>query len=170
MANLKIINVYYEDKNVSIRRVSDLTKADIIIKKDGKVTVNTQKFTEENIVSEGNIELDISNILIKIGMPVHVKGYQYIREAIKIIVNTPEVMHSVTKILYPQITKMFNTSSSNVERVIRHAIEMTWIRGDTNLQNKLFKYSNDRVRTRPTNSEFLFCLADYIRILQLNTK
>ena len=164
MANSKTVKVYCKDENVSIRIVSDSTKANIIIKSDGTILDTKRKFTEKNIVFDGSIDLVISNILIEIGIPVHLSSHHYAKEAIKMILNRPDIIHSVTKTLYPEITKMFNTAHSTVERTIRQAIEIAWIEGNNDFQDELFKYPNEHIRTGPSNSKFLFCIAEYVKI------
>ena len=168
MANPKIVNIYCESENVSVVVVSNSTKADIIIRKNGSVSTVTHRVSQENIVSEGNIESDVFNVLAKMGMPEHVIGYPYVTEAIKLIVNRPEVIHSVTKIIYPEITKMFDVPLTRVERSIRNAIEITWLEGNFRLQDEFFRQPNYLFRHRPANSEFLFCMAEYVKILRKN--
>ncbi|MBR2875875.1 MAG: sporulation transcription factor Spo0A [Clostridia bacterium] len=111
-----------------------------------------------------NIEVTISEIMHQIGVPAHIKGYQYLREAIKCSVNDPEMLNSVTKILYPTVAKTFSTTSSRVERAIRHAIEVAWDRGDVDVLSSYFGYTIQSQRGKPTNSEFIAMIADKLRL------
>lgn len=113
---------------------------------------------------EENLEVTISEIMHQIGVPAHIKGYQYLREAIKRSVNDPEMLGSVTKILYPTVAKTFSTTSSRVERAIRHAIEVAWDRGDVDVLSSYFGYTIQSQRGKPTNSEFIAMIADKLRL------
>lgn len=106
----------------------------------------------------------ITEMIHQIGVPAHIKGYQYLREAIKLTVENPEMLNSVTKILYPTVAKNFNSTSSRVERAIRHAIEVAWDRGDVDVLNSYFGYTIQNQRGKPTNSEFIAMIADKIRL------
>ena len=100
----------------------------------------------------------------QIGVPAHIKGYQYLREAIIIAVNDMEVINAVTKVLYPEVAKRFNTTPSRVERAIRHAIEVAWDRGDLETLQKYFGYTVSNAKGKPTNSEFIAMIADRISL------
>ena len=113
---------------------------------------------------ERNIEGDVTNIIHDVGVPAHIKGYQYLREAIIMSVNDPEMLNSITKILYPTIAKKFQTTSSRVERAIRHAIEVAWNRGRMDNIDELFGYTINAEKGKPTNSEFIALIADKIRL------
>lgn len=115
-------------------------------------------------VSDNDILLEISKLLHDLGMPSHIKGYQYIREAIELIYNNPDYLRGITKNLYPFIANKYGTTSSRVERAIRHAIEISWNRGDYDLMDEIFGHSVDFDRDKPTNSEFLATLADKITL------
>ncbi len=106
----------------------------------------------------------ITEILHQIGVPAHIKGYQYVREAIKLTIENPEMLNSVTKILYPTVAKNFKSTSSRVERAIRHAIEVAWDRGDVEVLNSYFGYTIQSQRGKPTNSEFVAMISDKIRL------
>lgn len=110
---------------------------------------------------------EITRLLHDIGVPAHIKGYQYLREAIMLSVKNPEIINSVTKTLYPQVAKTYRTTSSRVERAIRHAIEVAWDRGDVDEIQKIFGYTVSNIKGKPTNSEFIAMLADD---LSLNVK
>jgi two-component system response regulator (stage 0 sporulation protein A) len=121
------------------------------------------------VVSDRNLENDITNIIHDIGIPAHIKGYQYLRDSILLSVKDNDVINSITKILYPTIAKKYQTTSSRVERAIRHAIEVAWNRGNTDTLNNLFGYTISNGKGKPTNSEFIALIADKIR-LQYNIK
>ena len=112
----------------------------------------------------------VTSIIHEVGVPAHIKGYQYVREAIMITVENMEVINSVTKVLYPEVAKRFHTTSSRVERAIRHAIEVAWDRGDLETLQKFFGYTVSNVKGKPTNSEFIAMISDRIRLkLRTNT-
>lgn len=111
-----------------------------------------------------NIESDVTAIIHDVGVPAHIKGYQYLREAIIMCVNDNDMLNSITKILYPSIAKKFQTTSSRVERAIRHAIEVAWNRGKMDTIDELFGYTINAEKGKPTNSEFIALIADKIRL------
>ena len=112
-----------------------------------------------------NLYSEVTNVMHKIGIPAHVKGYQYIREAILMVVEDVSLLGAVTKELYPDIAKKYDTASSRVERGIRHAIELAWERGHTDTLKQIFGYSMNVDRQKPTNSEFIALLADKFRVM-----
>lgn len=114
--------------------------------------------------SEQDIELMVTEMIHQIGVPAHIKGYHYLREAILLSVADPDIMNAVTKILYPTVAKKFNTTPSRVERAIRHAIEVAWDRGDVDTLNAYFGYTIHNSRGKPTNSEFIAMLSDKLRL------
>ena len=113
-------------------------------------------------VAEHRAELKnrVTSIIHEIGVPAHIKGYQYLREAIMITVEDMDVINAVTKVLYPEVAKRFNTTPSRVERAIRHAIEVAWDRGDLETLQKFFGYTVSNAKGKPTNSEFIAMIAD----------
>ena len=111
-----------------------------------------------------NLETDVTNIIHEIGVPAHIKGYQYLREAIMMSVDDIEMLNSITKILYPTIAKKYQTTPSRVERAIRHAIEVAWSRGKMDTIDELFGYTINNGKGKPTNSEFIALIADKIRL------
>lgn len=111
-----------------------------------------------------NLESDITNIIHEIGVPAHIKGYMYLREAITMVYNDIELLGSITKVLYPEIAKYFNTTASRVERAIRHAIEVAWSRGNIEAISSLFGYTVSVTKAKPTNSEFIAMVADRLRL------
>ncbi|HPE14212.1 MAG TPA: sporulation transcription factor Spo0A [Bacilli bacterium] len=111
-----------------------------------------------------NLQISITKILHELGLPSHIKGYQYIREGISIIYSRPEVVGGITKELYPEIATKFDTTVSRVERAIRHAIEVSWNRGNWDLMEEIFGHSVDIDKAKPTNSEFIVTVADKLRL------
>ncbi|MDO5039902.1 sporulation transcription factor Spo0A [Clostridium sp.] len=111
-----------------------------------------------------DLETEITSIIHEIGVPAHIKGYMYLREAITMVVNDMELLSAVTKELYPSIAKKYNTTASRVERAIRHAIEVAWGRGQIDAINKLFGYTIHNDKGKPTNSEFIAIIADKLRL------
>jgi len=111
-----------------------------------------------------NIQVSITKMLHELGIPSHIKGYQYLREAIGIIFDRPETIGGITKELYPELADKFDTTVSRVERAIRHAIEVSWNRGNIDLMEEIFGHSVDIDRAKPTNSEFVVTIADKLRL------
>ena len=111
-----------------------------------------------------DVELMVTEMIHQIGVPAHIKGYHYLREAILLSVEDPEIMNAVTKVLYPTVAKKFGTTPSRVERAIRHAIEVAWDRGDVDTLNAYFGYTIHNSRGKPTNSEFIAMLSDKLRL------
>ena len=111
-----------------------------------------------------NLQVAITKMLHELGIPSHIKGYQYIREAVNIIFGNPSVIGGITKELYPELAKKFNTTTSRVERAIRHAIEVSWNRGNLDFMEEIFGYSVDIDKAKPTNSEFMVTIADKLRL------
>lgn len=116
--------------------------------------------------SEGSTEAIVTSMILEIGIPAHIKGYQYLREAILIAIEDMDIMNAVTKELYPMVAKRFNTTSIRVERAIRHGIEVAWDRGSLDVLQKYFGYSVSSLKGRPTNSEFIAMIADRILMQQ----
>ncbi len=113
---------------------------------------------------EPSLEAVVTDIIHEIGVPAHIKGYQYLREAIILTVNDMEVINAVTKVLYPAVAKKFATTPSRVERAIRHAIEVAWDRGDLETLQKFFGYTVSNIKGKPTNSEFIAMIADSLTL------
>lgn len=110
------------------------------------------------------IELKVTEILHQIGVPAHIKGYHYLRDSIIMSVENPDIINAVTKQLYPSVAKKYSTTSSRVERAIRHAIEVAWDRGDVDILNSYFGYTIHNDRGKPTNSEFIAMISDKLRL------
>ena len=120
----------------------------------------------KNLPPEVELEMRVTNIIHDIGVPAHIKGYQYLREAIIMTVKDMDIINAITKVLYPTVAKRYKTTSSRVERAIRHAIEVAWDRGDGEVLNGFFGYTVSNVKGKPTNSEFISMIADRIRLEQ----
>lgn len=133
-------------------------------------SVNTEKKMESVIeeedhrISGHDLERDVTDMIHEIGVPAHIKGYQYLREAIIMSVEDPEMLGSITKVLYPTIARKYQTTSSRVERAIRHAIEVAWNRGRMETLDAMFGYTINTGKGKPTNSEFIALIADKIRL------
>ncbi len=123
-----------------------------------------EKKESKSVKPMHDLEQDVTNMIHEIGVPAHIKGYQYLREAIMMSVEDPSMISSITKILYPTIAKRFQTTPSRVERAIRHAIEVAWSRGRMETLDALFGYTINTGKGKPTNSEFIALIADRIRL------
>ena len=126
----------------------------------GNTVINVHEAPEENL------EDRVTNMIHEIGIPAHIKGYHYLRDAIMMAVEDMDVLNAITKILYPTVAKRHQTTSSRVERAIRHAIEVAWSRGKIDILDKLFGYTVSNGKGKPTNSEFIALVADTIRLEQ----
>lgn len=122
----------------------------------------------ENKKNEENLEALVTNVIHEVGVPAHIKGYQYLREAIIMVVNNIDIINQITKQLYPEIAQKYGTTPSRVERAIRHAIEVAWGRGQTETVESIFGYTVSAAKGKPTNSEFIAMIADKLR-LELKT-
>ena len=140
------------------------TMAERIIKLSGWRNELSPVVVKDNVVTDSELEIMITDIIHQIGVPAHIKGYHYLREAIKLSVKNDDIINSVTKLLYPTVAKKHNTTSSRVERAIRHAIEVAWDRGDIDVLNSYFGYTVQNERGKPTNSEFIAMISDKLRL------
>ena len=140
------------DVNVLAQRITQLTGW-LENKKNGGMLKETN-----------DLQMTVSEIMHQIGVPAHIKGYQYLREAIVLSINDTEMMSSVTKVLYPTVAKIYSTTASRVERAIRHAIEVAWDRGDVDVLSSYFGYTIQNTRGKPTNSEFIAMISDKLRL------
>ncbi len=146
--------------------------ADFFVTKPCRVTsvgerlrqVMTPSGSEPEVDQNASLESQVTAIIHEVGVPAHIKGYQYLREAIIIAVNDMDVINAVTKVLYPEVAKRFNTTPSRVERAIRHAIEVAWDRGDLETLQKYFGYTVSNAKGKPTNSEFIAMIADRLQL------
>ena len=146
--------------------------ADFFVTKPCRITVVGERLRQvmapgglEPERDEGpSLESQVTAIIHEVGVPAHIKGYQYLREAIIIAVNDMDVINAVTKVLYPEVAKRFGTTASRVERAIRHAIEVAWDRGDLETLQKYFGYTVSNAKGKPTNSEFIAMIADRLQL------
>lgn len=167
-----IVTTSYNASDV-IREVSEYGVSYFILKpfelsdleKRIKDTLKTNERDGKNIdFGHSNLQISITKILHELGIPSHIKGYQYIREGIGILYERPETIGGITKELYPELATKFDTTVSRVERAIRHAIEVSWNRGSWDLMEEIFGHSVDIDRAKPTNSEFIVTIADKLRL------
>lgn len=161
------------DYSLLTKRISDISEN--ITSTKSSNNINQKDSLANNVVlmearkpsfiqNDSNIQTKITNIMHKIGVPAHIKGYIYLREAIGLVVDDVSLLGVVTKELYPTIAKRYKTTSSRVERAMRHAIEVTCMRGDGQAMSDLFGYSLNSHKTKPTNSEFIAMIADKLRL------
>ena len=122
------------------------------------------EISKDKVNVEDNLEALVTNIIHEVGVPAHIKGYQYLREAIIMVINDIDVINQITKSLYPQIANKFDTTPSRVERAIRHAIEVAWGRGQQEVVENIFGYTISAAKGKPTNSEFIAMIADKLRL------
>lgn len=141
------------NKNILISRIKDISSP-----------VEEQKISNKDKLKNKALEEKITNIFITVGIPAHIKGYQFLREAIKMAIDYPEIINSITKKLYPSIAEKFETSASKVERAIRHAIEVAWNRGKIENINSIFGLKVYSSNEKPTNGEFIALVADKMLI------
>ena len=130
----------------------------------GRLNIPPATGTTMTVAAGNDIESQVTQIIHQIGVPAHIKGYQYLRTAILLTVKDSDIINSVTKVLYPSVAKKYATTTSRVERAIRHAIEVAWDRGDVDTLNAYFGYTIQNNRGKPTNSEFIAMIADNLRL------
>lgn len=145
--------------NYFIKKPFDVSTLEDII-----VALYKRRFVNISENNSVDIKLEITNLLHSLGIPSHIKGYSYIRDGIEMLYKDSSLVGSITKELYPSIASTYDTTSSRVERAIRHAIEVSWVRGDYNLMEEIFGNSIDFDRSKPTNSEFIVTLADRLKL------
>ena len=167
--NIIVVTSYNEQE--TIRKVSEYGVRYFVLKPFDfesleKKIIDITKINEGGIINLKGKELKIyiTKILHELGIPSHIKGYQYIRDSIFMIYENPDLIGGITKELYPDIAKKYNTTMSRVERAIRHAIEVSWNRGDWDLMEDIFGHSVDIDKAKPTNSEFIVTVADKMRL------
>ena len=133
-----------------------------------EIKINETHVNETEKIQKVKIENEITEILHEVGIPAHIKGYMYLRTAIMKTYDNIDILGQVTKVLYPEIARNYNTTSSRVERAIRHAIEVAWSRGKLDTLDELFGYTVSNGKGKPTNSEFIALIADTIRLENKN--
>jgi two-component system response regulator (stage 0 sporulation protein A) len=150
------------DMDVLVSRIRQLkdTAQSAVIRSDYAVDVKAM----HHVPAQRNLEVEVTNIMHEIGVPAHIKGYQYLRDAIMMVVKDLDIINSITKQLYPSIAREYNTTPSRVERAIRHAIEVAWSRGQVEAIDALFGYTVNIGKGKPTNSEFIAMVADKLRL------
>lgn len=142
-----------------IRQLKDVNRNQII-----KSEYSMESKAAYRAPIQRNLEVEVTNIMHEIGVPAHIKGYQYLRDAIMMVVKNLDIINSITKQLYPSIAREYNTTPSRVERAIRHAIEVAWSRGQMDAIDNLFGYTVSIGKGKPTNSEFIAMVADKLRL------
>jgi len=155
------------DLNTLGKRIRQLVGAEDIITSNTNVSPYVYNNDHVSIAKNSNpksVEIEVTKMIQQMGVPAHVKGYQYLRDAIVFVINDVSLLGAVTKELYPMIAKKYTTTPSRVERAIRHAIELAWDRGNIEFMNKFFGYTINVDRGKPTNSEFIAMVADKLRI------
>lgn len=155
------IYVYMYDDNIS---KLDLHQEILQVAKSKAKDVRIVSSEDHYVISQSKLEVMVTDIIHEIGVPAHIKGYQYLRSSIMMAVNDMDILNSITKQLYPTIAKEHGTTPSRVERAIRHAIEVAWGRGKTDTIDALFGYFMHTGKCKPTNSEFIALIADKIRL------
>ncbi len=175
--NIIVITSFNQDE--TIRKVSEYGVKYFILKpfelldlEEKILEITKSGDNKGNVINIGknNMQKSVTKLLHELGIPSHIKGYQYIREAIILVYENPSLIGGITKELYPQIGKIYDTSMSRVERAIRHAIEVSWNRGDWDLMEEIFGHSVDIDKAKPTNSEFIVTIADKLRIDMLKVR
>lgn len=169
-----MIYTAYKD-NDKLRKIAQAGARYVFVKPcdPGMVSETIAKFSKSQLGGDSamwseyelEIEKRVTDIIRQIGVPAHIKGYHYIRKAIVLAIQNPEIINSITKVLYPTVANIYNTSASRVERAIRHAIEVAWDRGDVETLNNYFGYTVHNERGKPTNSEFVAMISDRMRLL-----
>lgn len=158
---------YYVVKPFDMKSLTERVRD--LVSPDNSATILNTRFTSKDNVLDSrrlntSLEVRVTNAIHDVGVPAHIKGYQYVREAIMMTVKNEDVINSVTKTLYPNLSHMFDTTPSRVERAIRHAIEVAWNRGQIEVHDKIFGYTVNSNKGKPTNSEFIAMIADKLRL------
>ncbi len=147
-----------------LKSMSKVTKASTSSPSANLTSTKSLLPKSKGMPSQHSLETEVTSVIHEIGVPAHIKGYQYLRDAIIMVINDMDVLNSITKQLYPNIAKQYNTTPSRVERAIRHAIEVAWSRGKMDTIDKLFGYTVNNGKGKPTNSEFIALIADRLRL------
>ncbi|MBR7163860.1 MAG: sporulation transcription factor Spo0A [Clostridia bacterium] len=165
-----------EDNEIVLKRIRQAIKSQIGTSQaltsnaaENFSLTNSQPLKKLPPVNSENLETIITNVIHEIGVPAHIKGYNYLREAISLCIQDKEFINSITKMLYPTVARNYQTTSSRVERAIRHAIEVAWNRGREEILNSIFGYTIDTNKGKPTNGEFIAMISDSIRLKMKNT-
>lgn len=151
---------YFVVKPINFSNLFEIIK-DLKEQKNGVSKVSSYQLNQ----NKTDLDTEITTLLHEIGVPAHIRGYLYIREAITMVYYNIEILGNITKVLYPEVARKFNTTSSRVERAIRHAIEVAWVRGNIDAISDIFSYTISYNKSKPTNSEFIAMIADRLRLL-----
>ena len=151
--------------NLLIKRINqlDIAAAEVFLPAKDNANLKKSLVLRDSLLNN-DLEIDITNLIHEVGVPAHIKGYQYLRDAISLVVSNMDLLGAVTKELYPTVASMNNTTPSRVERAIRHAIELAWNRGKLETLDALFGYTVQNDKGKPTNSEFIAIIADKLRL------
>jgi len=171
-ASYVMVSSFYKDSVVSEAATMGVSyfmlkpfNVETLLEKVRSVTGQGAGWVSQTTAPRGqSLESVVTEVIHEIGVPAHIKGYQYLREAIILTVNDMEVINAVTKVLYPEVARKFSTTPSRVERAIRHAIEVAWDRGDLEILQKFFGYTVSNIKGKPTNSEFIAMIADRLSL------
>ncbi len=153
---------YFIVKPINYSNLLDIIKEYKTKNEDQNVVINAINLNKNNAY---DLDTEITTLLHEIGVPAHIRGYLYIREAIIMVYKNVEILAGITKVLYPEIARRYQTTASRVERAIRHAIEVAWVRGNVDAISDIFSYTISYHKTKPTNSEFIAMIADRLRII-----
>lgn len=153
---------YFIVKPINYSNLLDIIKEYKTKNDDQNVVINAINLNKNNAY---DLDTEITTLLHEIGVPAHIRGYLYIREAIIMVYKNVEILAGITKVLYPEIARRYQTTASRVERAIRHAIEVAWVRGNVDAISDIFSYTISYHKTKPTNSEFIAMIADRLRII-----
>ena len=156
---------YFVVKPINFTNLFETIK-DISSQKNNPSGNNSYSFA----TTKTDLDTEITTLLHEIGVPAHIRGYLYIREAITMVYHKIEILGNITKVLYPEVARKFNTTSSRVERAIRHAIEIAWVRGNIDAISDIFSYTISYHKSKPTNSEFIAMIADRLRLIHKREK
>ena len=151
-------SIMNEINNIKDERIKNILKGVVLVVFEQNINKQTELIDEEEVLEY------ITNILVDIGIPANIKGYYYLREAIMMTVLDAEKIYNITKILYPDIAIKYKCSSSKVERDMRHAIEVAWLKGNLEALHRFFGYTVDKEMGKPTNSEFIALISDRVRL------
>ena len=151
--------------NLLIKRINqlDIAAAEVFLPAQEQTNLKRSLVLRDSLLNN-DLEIDITNLIHEVGVPAHIKGYQYLRDAISLVVTNMDLLGAVTKELYPTVASTNNTTPSRVERAIRHAIELAWNRGKLETLDALFGYTVQNDKGKPTNSEFIAIIADKLRL------
>ena len=162
--NKQSILIEASEAGADICMLKPFDNASLVAHIDSLLRMRSKRGDNLSLSSYNDMEAQVTKIIHQIGVPAHIKGYQYLRTAILMTIEDNDIINSVTKVLYPTVAKKYQTTTSRVERAIRHAIEVAWDRGDIDTLNSYFGYTIQNSRGKPTNSEFIAMIADNLRL------